>query len=93
MQEIAPVIAFVGILVFLAHLFTGIFSRTRIPDVILLMGIGIGLGPVLGVITPANFGEVGPVFTTITLGWSPETGSAQFLFDHGRGYRFRPLAH
>ena len=29
MQNVAQVIALVGILVFLAHLFTGIFSRTR----------------------------------------------------------------
>ena len=67
MQDIAPVIAFVGILVFLAHLFTGIFSRTRIPDVLLLIIIGICFGPIFGVVSPAQFGEVGPVFTTITL--------------------------
>jgi cell volume regulation protein A len=66
-QAVAEVIAFVGILVFLAHLFTGIFSRTRIPDVILLMIIGIGVGPVLGLTSPELFGAVGPVFTTVTL--------------------------
>jgi len=65
--SVAQVIAFVGILVFVAHLFTGIFSRTRIPDVILLIFIGICVGPVLGLASPALFGEVGPVFTTITL--------------------------
>ena len=31
------------------------------------MLIGIGIGPVLGLIAPAQFGAVGPVFTTITL--------------------------
>jgi len=67
MQDIAPVIAFVGILVFLAHLFTGIFSRTRIPDVLLLIIIGICFGPIFGLVSPAQFGEVGPIFTTITL--------------------------
>ncbi len=67
MQNIAQVIAFVGILVFLAHLFTGIFSRTRIPDVILLIIIGICVGPILGLASPPQFGAVGPVFTTITL--------------------------
>lgn len=67
MQEIAPTIAFVGILIFLAHLFTGIFSRTRIPDVILLIAIGICVGPVLGLANPSQFGAVGPIFTTITL--------------------------
>ena len=67
MESVAQAIAFVGILVFLAHLFTGIFSRTRIPDVILLIIIGICVGPVLGLTSPDRFGEVGPVFTTITL--------------------------
>jgi len=66
-QNIAQVIAIVGILVFLAHLFTGIFSRTRIPDVILLILIGICVGPVLQLVSPSQFGAVGPVFTTITL--------------------------
>jgi cell volume regulation protein A len=67
LETIAHVIAFVGILVFLAHLFSAIFSRTRIPDVILLILIGICVGPVLGLATPELFGEVGPVFTTVTL--------------------------
>jgi len=67
LETIAQAIAFVGILVFLAHLFTGIFSRTRIPDVILLIIIGICVGPVLGLASPDLFGIVGPVFTTITL--------------------------
>ncbi|MFC1907610.1 cation:proton antiporter [Chloroflexota bacterium] len=67
MQDIAPVIAFVGILVFLAHLFAALFSRTRVPDVLFLILIGVCLGPAFGVITPAQFGAVGPVLTTITL--------------------------
>lgn len=67
MQDIAPVIAFVGILVFLAHIFTAIFSRTRVPDVLLLIIIGICVGPVLGLASPADFGTVGPILTTITL--------------------------
>ncbi|MCJ7606114.1 MAG: cation:proton antiporter [Dehalococcoidales bacterium] len=67
LESVAQIIAFVGILVFVAHLFTGIFSRTRIPDVLLLIIIGICVGPLLGLASPAQFGAVGPVFTTITL--------------------------
>ena len=67
MQGFASVIAFVGVLIFMAHLFTGIFSRTRIPDVLLLIIIGIGIGPVLGLASPSQFGIVGPIFTTVTL--------------------------
>ncbi|MFC1915347.1 cation:proton antiporter [Chloroflexota bacterium] len=67
MQDIAPIIAFVGILVFLAHLFTAIFSRTRVPDVLLLIIIGICVGPVLGFVSPEQFGTAGSILTTITL--------------------------
>jgi cell volume regulation protein A len=66
-QNVAQVIAFVGVLIFLAHLFTGIFSRTRIPDVIFLIIIGVCVGPVLGLTSPPLFGSVGPVFVTVTL--------------------------
>lgn len=66
-MEITTAILAVGLLVFLAHLFTGIFSRTRIPDVLLLMLIGLAIGPLLNIVTPAEFGALGPLFTTITL--------------------------
>ncbi len=66
-MQMAAGIAVVGILVFLAHLFAGIFSRTRVPDVLLLMFIGVLLGPVAGLVAPQSFGAVGPFFSTITL--------------------------
>jgi NhaP-type Na+/H+ or K+/H+ antiporter len=67
MQDTASTIAFVGILVFLAHLFTSIFRRTKIPDVLFLVMIGVFVGPILGLTSPDLFGAVGPVFTIITL--------------------------
>lgn len=66
-MESAGIIIFVGLIVFVSHLFTGIFERKRIPDVLLLMIIGLVLGPILGVISPDDFGIAGPMFTTITL--------------------------
>ena len=67
MQEAAEAIGVVGIIVFLAHFFTGVFSKTKIPDVLFLIAIGIFLGPVLTLVSPAQFGLVGPIFATITL--------------------------
>ena len=67
MMTSALVIAFIGALIFGAHLFVGMFSRTRVPDVLLLIGIGLILGPVLHLVRPEQFGIVGPVFTTVTL--------------------------
>jgi len=66
-MHVAANILVVGFLIFVAHAFTGIFSRTRVPDVLLLTIIGIFLGPVLHLVTPENFGAVGPVFATVTL--------------------------
>ena len=58
---------FLGLLIFCAHLFNAWFSRRRIPDVLLLMLIGILDGPVLGFVTPANLDEIGPVLASLTL--------------------------
>ena len=66
-MHVAANILVIGALVFIAHALTGLFSRTRVPDVLLLTLIGILLGPVLHVVTPENFGAVGPVFATVTL--------------------------
>jgi cell volume regulation protein A len=67
MDNIAIVIAFIGLVVFAAHLFEGIFRRTRIPDVLMLIIIGLIIGPVLNLVNPEDFGEIGPIFATITL--------------------------
>ncbi len=66
-MESALLIVFIGLIVFISHLFTGIFERKRIPDVLLLMMVGLLLGPVLNLVTPESFGILGSTFTTITL--------------------------
>jgi len=67
MQDVALIIAVVGIIIFLAHLFTGLFNRIMVPDVIFLIVLGICLGPILGILPPSLFAEIGPIFATITL--------------------------
>lgn len=66
-MPVATNILVVGALIFIAHAFTGLFSRTRVPDVLLLTIIGLFLGPILHLVKPENFGAVGPVFATVTL--------------------------
>jgi NhaP-type Na+/H+ or K+/H+ antiporter len=66
-MHVAANILAVGALVFVAHAFTALFSRTRVPDVLLLTIIGILLGPILHLVKPADFGHVGPVFNAVTL--------------------------
>jgi cell volume regulation protein A len=66
-MDTATSIFLVGLLIFLAHLFTVIFIKTRIPDVLMLMVIGLLVGPCLGMVTVENFGSFGPLLATITL--------------------------
>ncbi len=56
-----------GLVIFLAYLFTSIFERTRIPDVLLLTLLGIILGPVTGLVKQEHFGRLGDVATTVAL--------------------------
>jgi potassium/hydrogen antiporter len=79
----ALTIVFVGITIFLSHWFAAVFARIRIPDVLWLFTIGLLLGPVGHVISPSDFGAVGPVFTTITLVF--------ILFESGIDQRLEPL--
>ncbi len=67
MHDLSSVILFIGGLVFLAHAFVAVFERTRVPDVLWLILIGVMLGPVFGIVRPQDFGKVGAVFTTVAL--------------------------
>lgn len=58
---------FLGLLIFCAHLFNAWFSAKRIPDVLLLMMIGILVGPVAGWISPEKLSGIGPVLAQLTL--------------------------
>lgn len=63
----AKIFIFFGLLIFCAHLFSYLFSRKRVPDVLLLLGIGIVLGPLLHWVEPADFGGFGSMFASLTL--------------------------
>lgn len=74
---------FLGLLVFSAHLFSMIFSKKKIPDVLLLLIIGVLIGPVLNLVTPEDFGSMGSVFTSVTL--------VVILFEGGTGISISDL--
>lgn len=84
-METGHVIVFVGLLVFLAHLFVTLFERTKIPDVLYLALVGVILGPILNIVTPDDFGKVGPIFTTIAL--------VVILFEGGLDLNIEDLRH
>lgn len=66
-SKIGLIIAIIGLLIFAAHLFTQIFSRRRIPDVLFLILIGLLIGPIFKWISPESLGNAGSIFSGITL--------------------------
>lgn len=72
-----------GLLIFLSHIFNQLFDKTKIPNVLLLLLIGIIIGPLSGIITIDFFGELGNIFTTITL--------IVILFESGAGLHFKEI--
>ncbi len=79
-MDIYLTIIILGLLIFLSHVFNELFDKTKIPNVLLLLLIGIIIGPVSGIVTTDFFGQLGNVFTTITL--------IVILFESGSGLNF-----
>lgn len=73
----------VGLILFCAYLFKAIFDRTGVPDVLLLVIVGLVVGPVLGWARPEDFGVAGRVVAIVAL--------VLILFQSGtRARRCRP---
>jgi len=60
-------ILLVGLMVFFAHFLSLQFQKTNIPDVLVLILVGIIIGPVLGFVTPDDFGKIGSLIAAIAL--------------------------
>lgn len=82
-MDTALAVLVIGVIIFVSHWFSGIFERYGIPDVLLLMMIGLLVGPVLGVVSPADFGVTAPMFTSLTLVF--------ILFEGGLGLKLKDL--
>jgi potassium/hydrogen antiporter len=80
-MEKAFIIIFVGLLVFLSHAFVALFEKTKVPDVLYLILIGLIIGPILGIVDQSDFGKVGPVFSTIALVVILFEGGMEISFD------------
>lgn len=63
----STIILIIGLMIFVSHLLAILFRRTNIPDVLVLMLIGLVAGPLMGWVSAADFGKVGPVIATIAL--------------------------
>jgi cell volume regulation protein A len=82
-MNIYTIVISLGLLIFFSHAFNELFDRTKIPNVLLLLLIGIIVGPIGGIVTKDFFGQLGNVFTTVTL--------IVILFESGVGLRFSEI--
>lgn len=76
-------IILIGFLIFLGHYLAQLFDRTKIPDVVGLLLVGMMLGPVFHLINPTAFGQAGRVFSNVVLVF--------ILFESGLEVRFEQL--
>lgn len=60
-------IIFAGLLIILGHVFKVLFDKTKIPDVIPMVFMGLLMGPVFGFLTPDNFGIMGDLLGALSL--------------------------
>jgi cell volume regulation protein A len=83
-HQIASSVLSVGLLVFVAHFFTALFERTKVPDVLPLILIGIVIGPTgFNLVDESNFGNLGSILSAIAL--------ALMLFEGGSHLKFETL--
>lgn len=66
-SKIGLIIAIIGLLIFAAHLFSSIFSRRRIPDVLFLIIIGLVLGPITHLVNSEKLSLLGSILSAVTL--------------------------
>lgn len=83
-MEPALLILTLGTLIFAAHWFAEIFSKKRIPDVLMLMLIGIVIGPLLKIVDADKLSSMGNIFGQLTL--------VILLFESGTELSFKTLA-
>jgi NhaP-type Na+/H+ or K+/H+ antiporter len=57
----------VAALFFTGHALGWFFEKTKIPDLLILVIIGYVAGPVLGYLSPSDFGKAGPLLSTLAL--------------------------
>ncbi len=61
------IFAGLGLIILAGFLGEFVFSKTRIPDVLWLILLGILIGPILGLISPSSIQDAASIFTTFAL--------------------------
>ena len=71
-------------LFFLGHILQWFFAKTKIPDILILIGLGYLIGPFYHLVDPNDLGKVGGIFSTIAM--------VTILYEGGLHLKARDLA-
>ena len=82
-SKVGLIIAIIGLLIFAAHLFSAIFSKRRIPDVLFLILIGLAIGPLTHWVDSQKLTLLGSILSAVTL--------VLILFESGIQLGFKTL--
>jgi len=83
-MSISLILLILGLFYFFAHALIFVFKKTRVPDVVMLVILGILFGPLLGFVSLEDFGKAGSVLTVIAL--------AVILFESGTPLQLKSVA-
>ena len=81
METISTFVFSVGLIIFAAHFFRALFEKTRVPDVLPLIFIGILVGPLFSILAPEDFGYVGPLLSAVALTLMLFEGGSHLTFE------------
>jgi NhaP-type Na+/H+ or K+/H+ antiporter len=82
-SSIVASVFFIALVLILGQVFSATFEKTRVPDALPLMIIGLLAGPVFNFISPEHFGKLDRVFTELVL--------IIIMFRSGTALRFSSL--
>ncbi|MCB0350647.1 MAG: cation:proton antiporter [Bdellovibrionales bacterium] len=82
-MDTGTILLIAGVFYFVAHGLTFLFQLTRIPDVLILVFVGIVIGPIAKLAEVQDFGRMGTVMTVIAL--------AIILFESGTKLKLQSM--
>ena len=83
MADVATIFGVATLVIFVGFLGTLFFERTRVPDILILIALGIVLGPVTGILLSSELLAITPLLGALTL--------TLILFDGGLNLRYEDV--
>jgi cell volume regulation protein A len=82
-MTVIQVFGFIGILLLIGFLADFLFRKTNFPDILILLGLGYLIGPVLNIVDPSQLAPVSELIASLTL--------VVILFSAGLEFEFKKV--